>query len=169
MILSVYISFADMPGNRGRQDITLTISGIQSLQPYSLFVKDEYVDSLIKISADTTYIITGSRGAPHDIFIFAEDKNKKTDSVHFDEMSQENAAIVFAGVSGNKLQYTVTKTPLNPQSADSSAATQTSSQTSASNKSSTTNWLIGISVSALVALIIFFVVRNQKKNKSAAA
>lgn len=162
MLLS-YTCFADMPGNPGRHDVTLVLSGVHSLQPCILFIKDEYKDSLITVTADTSYIVTGSHGSPHNVMIFGESRDGKTDTIQFDEYGQQNGEIIFKGVSENKLQYTLNKASSSPAVTDTAA--NAASPKIAAAKPTAAYWLIGISISALVALIIFFVVRNQKKNK----
>jgi hypothetical protein len=161
------LSFADMPGKPIRSDVLLKLQGIKTLAPYTLIIKDRYKDSLIKILSDTSYIITASQGAPHEIMIFGTSKKGNTDTIFCDEYNQRNAVISFSGVEGNKLQNIITQTSADTSSTDTSskdAATTNNVSASNSISNSTHKWLIGISVSALVTLIIFLAVKNRKKN-----
>ena len=154
-------SFADMPGNPVRQDVSVKLMGIKTLQPYTIFIQDAYSDSLIKIRTDTSYIIYASQGAPHGIMIFGSNKSGNTDTIFFDEYGQKNGIINFTGIADNKLLCTIEKTSIVSKD---TATTQTIKDEVVVTPphTSTSTWYIGISVSALVALIIFFVVKKKK-------
>ena len=154
-------SFADMPGNPVRQDVSVKIIGVKTLQPYTIFIQDEYKDSLIKILTDTSYTISASQGAPHGIMIFGSSKSSNTDTIFFDEYGQENGIITFTGIANNKLLSTIEKTSIILKDTTNTETIKNKVVVELSH-TSTSTWLIGISVSALVALIIFFVIKNKK-------
>ena len=150
-----------MPGNPVRQDVSVKIIGVKTLQPYTIFIQDEYKDSLIKILTDTSYTISASQGAPHGIMIFGSSKSGNTDTIFFDEYGQENGIITFTGVAGNKLLSSIEKTAIVSKDTDDTATIKDEVVVNTPHTSKL-NLLIGISVSALVALIIFFVIKNKK-------
>ncbi|HRH59253.1 MAG TPA: hypothetical protein PL045_01720 [Chitinophagaceae bacterium] len=155
-------AFADLPGNKGRSNVSADFKNVASLGDYQLFIVDE--DSVIGLNKDTLYIISGSRGKPHQVIVFAAKGAQKTDSIFLNEYEQENFMISFSGVVNNKLLYDMTAVKIN--SGDSVFAAAAPPKISLTgNWSKTTEILLGCATSAILGLIVVFIWRKRSSRK----
>ena len=150
--------FADMPGNKVRSDVQANFKNVSTLGDYTLQILD--YDKTITITGDTSYTIYASRGVPHQIAIFAVDKNIHTDTFYLGEFEQRNFEITFTGVQNNKLMYTTAFSNIENGDILNNAKSTTADALKRFWK--TNELLIGVSVVALVALIAFFLWRKRK-------
>lgn len=163
MLLFAVTAFADMPGNIRRSDVTVQFINVQSLGKYVLTVLD--YDQATAVYSDTTYTIYSSAGVPHMIAVYATDGKTTTDTLYYDEYSQQNYTVTFSGISNQHLQYNSVETPVaaaNYQSDEPAAAADITSQAFWKRN----EVLIGVSFAALCALIVFFIWRRKKKDIS---
>ncbi len=153
--------FADMPGNVPRQDVTAKFINISSLGNYTLHVLDYKSDYIL--THDTLYNIYASRGVPHNILVYAEHgKSQFTDTFFLSEFEQSDYEITFTGVQNNKLQYGLKSTALQGQNkTDEKGITK-----EVKNFWKTNEILIGVSLVALLGLIVFFIWRKKKPGKN---
>lgn len=155
-------AFADLPGNKGRSNVNADFKNVASLGDYQLFIVDE--DSVIGLNKDTVYIITGSRGKPHQVIVFAAKGAQKTDSIFLNEYEQENFTLSFSGVTNNKLQYEMKAAKIN--SGDTVLAASAPAKISLTgNWSKTTEILLGFATSAILGLIVIFIWHKRSNRK----
>jgi hypothetical protein len=160
LLLFITLSaLADMPGNHRRQDIKVVFSNLSALGNYTLHVKDFDTDSII--TKDTLYTIFASQGVPHEIMIYASLDTVFTDSIFLSEAEQENVGIAFTGIADNKLLYTTTRTSLAGDNENAGKGKD------GITKSVRQFWkrneiLIGISLVAVLILVVYFFWRKKK-------
>ena len=153
--------FADMPGNKPRQDVTASFINISTLGNYTLHVLDYKSDYIL--THDKLHNIYASRGVPHNILVYAEQGNSQfTDTFPLNEFQQSNFEITFTGVQNNKLQYDLKSTALQGQNkTDEKGITE-----EVKSFWKTNELLIGVSLVALLGLIVFFIWRKKKPGKN---
>lgn len=152
---------ADMPGNTPRSDVTVQFVNVQALGNYVLHIKD--YDKDIIITHDTLYTIFASRGAPHNILVYAVMDTVTTEKMMFDEYQQDNYVVDFKGIAGKSMLYDLKQSPVakGPVTAVSDKAAVDDSIVQFWK---TNELLIGVSFVALISLIIYFVWRKKKKS-----
>lgn len=155
---------ADMPGNKPRPGSLLHLNNIDTLKPYTLMIQN-YQDGFFEVTKDTDYNILGGYGARRPTLFFALKGNQSTDTVYLDadEYGRE-IKINFIEVVNNRLIYSKEIMENgNEKIGDNSESNDTS--TPGGNFLYNNIWLIGLSFSALVGLIAFFVLRNRNIKK----
>lgn len=155
---------ADLPAKKiKREPVNVQFIQVQALGKFRLYIKDE--DSLYRISADTTYIISASQGAPHCIYFFAQSGTYTTDTISICEYDQQNTQIRFNGLQGRKLDYTETAIPIVSTSYSSENESKTPTTPASFFTRNKTIFYITIPVLALAAMLGIFFYYKKRKNK----
>lgn len=152
---------ADMPGHIYREPVNVQFKNLASLGEYHLYVAD--FDTVLEITADTTFIITASQGSPHCIIFFAKSKNGNSDSMNLCEYDQQNTVIEFRGITENKMSFTQISLPLENAGRAESGDNDPQNINDKSFFAKNTTLCISLSIAALLALIILFVYYKRKK------
>ena len=146
-----------MPGNTGWPDIKVNLKNVVALGSYVLQISDKYLQLPIPVPHDTTYLVYGSRGVPHEIIIYAINGNVSTDTLFISDIDQENIDYNFKGVENNRLVFESIRKRIPNAYSDNAEDTENNN-----SFSSQTKILIGVSMVALAALIVWYILRRKK-------
>jgi LPXTG-motif cell wall-anchored protein len=101
-------SFADTPGKAEMYSSTVSFQGVKTIAGYTFYWSMERMDSVDRITGDTSLSMMATHGAPFLYWFWAVNNStkKSTDTVHFHNYYSPDYVIILNGVKNDSIYYT---------------------------------------------------------------